>query len=418
VPNRNITFQPTDWYRWKDLSPRLGLAYDIFGNGRTAFKATLSKYSLAVDPTTGNPYFNLANFVTRSWSDIDRDYVPDCDLLNPLLNDECGPISDLRFGGLLPSTTTDPDTLVGWGKRPGDWEFSASVQHQLATRVGLNVGYFRRSYYNFTVVQNRAVAPTDYSPFSIKAPLDPRLPDGGGYAVGGLYDLNQDKVGRVDNFVTFADNLGGQSETFNGFDVTVNARPKDRVLLQGGISTGATTTDNCAIVSQYLNTVSPYGAIPSNANPIGSVQSIDMCHLESGFLTQVKLLGTYGIPKIDVDIAATLQSLPGPTIAANYVASNADVQPSLGRELSGGAANTTVNIVEPGTLYGDRITTLDLRFAKLLRFGRSRATVNLDLNNAFNSSAVLSLNSSFARWQVPLSILNARLIKISAQFDF
>jgi len=418
VPNRNITFEPTDWYQWKDLSPRLGVAYDLFGDGRTAVKASLSKYSLAVDPTTGNPYFNLANFVTRSWNDANADYSPDCDLLNPLLNGECGTISDLRFGGLRPSTTTDPDTLSGWGKRPGDWQVSTSVQHQLRTGVGVEVGYFRRSLFNFTVVQNRALSASDYGPFSVTAPVDSRLPGGGGYVIGGLHDLNPNKVGQVDNFVTFADNLGGQQETYNGVDVTINARPRAGVLLQGGLSAGQTTTDNCAIVKQYVNAVSPYGSIPSNSNPIGAVQSLDMCHLSSGFRTQLKFLGTYSVPKVDMNVAATYQGLPGPTIAANFVASNAEVQPSLGRPLSGNAANTTVNIVEPGTLYGDRINTLDLRLAKLFRFNGTRTTVNFDINNLFNSADVLSVNSAFARWQVPLAILNARLYKLSVQFDF
>jgi hypothetical protein len=143
-----------------------------------------------------------------------------------------------------------------------------------------------------------------------------------------------------------------------------------------------------------------------------------MCHLESGFLTQVKLLGTYAIPKVGVDVAATFQSLPGPTIAANYVATNAELQPSLGRPLSGGAQNATINIVTPGTLYGDRINSLDLRFSKLLRFQQTRTAVNFDLYNAFNGSDVLMLNNSYARWQVPLGILNARLFKMSVQFDF
>jgi hypothetical protein len=419
VPNRNITFQPTDWYQWKDISPRVGMAYDLFGNGRTAVKVSLGKYVLAVDPTLGNPYFNLANVVTRSWSDANGNYTPDCNLLNPQQQDLrasggdfCGTISDLRFGGLLPSTTTDPATLAGWGKRPGNWEFSTNVQHELAPRVGLNVGFFRRWFYNFTVIQNLAVGAADYDPFNIVAPSDARLPGGGHYTVGGLYDLNPSKVGQVSNLVTFADNLGGQIEHFNGVDASVNLRPRSGIMLQGGLSTGRTSTDACGIVTQYRN------AVTVTTSTIGTVQSTDMCHLQTPFLTQVKLLGTYSVPKVGVDVAATLQSLPGPVIAANFTATNAQVQPSLGRPLSGNAANTTVNIVAPGTLYGDRINTLDLRFAKPFKFSQLRATLNFDLYNAFNSSSVLSLNSAFARWQVPLSILNARLFKISVQLDF
>jgi hypothetical protein len=410
VPNRNITFTPTDWYQWKDLSPRLALVYDVFGSGRTALKTSIGKYVLAVDPTLGNPYFNLANVVTRSWNDGNRDYAPQCDLLNPMLNGECGTISDLRFGGLVPSTTTDPDTLSGWSKRPGNWEFSVSAQHELLPRVGLNFGYFHRWFTNFTVTQNRAVTPTDYDPFSIAAPPDPRLPEGGGYTVGGLYDLNPSKVGQVDNFVTFADNLGGQTEHFDAFDFSVNVRPRPRLVLQGGFSTGRTSTETCGIVSQYRNSVTV-------ASSIGAVQSVDMCRLQTPFLTQVKFLGTYGIPKIDVDVAATFQSLPGPLIAANYVASNAEVLPSLGRPLSGGAANVTVNVVTPGDMYGERANSLDLRFSKALRFSQLRTAVNFDLYNLFNSNAVLTMNNAYARWQVPLSILNARLFKISVQLD-
>jgi carboxypeptidase family protein len=418
VPNRNITFQATDWYQWKDLSPRLGVAYDVFNNGKTAIKATVGKYVLAVDPTLGNPYFNLANVVTRSWTDANSNFTPDCSLLDPGAQDLrssggdfCGAISDSRFGGLLPSTTTDPDTLSGWSKRPGNWEFSTSLQHELLPRVGLNLGYFHRWFTNFTVTQNRALTRADYSPFSIVAPADPRLPGGGGFTVGGLYDLNPNRVGQVDNFVTFADNFGGQAERFDAVDFSVNLRPRQGLLLQGGFSTGRTTSDTCAIVSQYLNSITV-------TNSIGAVQSVDMCQLQTPFLTQVKLLGTYRVPKVDVDMAATLQSLPGPLIVANYTALNAQVQNSLGRPLSGGAANTTANIVAPGTLYGDRINSLDLRFAKFFRFGQYRSGVNFDLYNIFNSSAVLTLNGAFARWQVPLSILNARLFKISVQFDF
>jgi hypothetical protein len=73
-------------------------------------------------------------------------------------------------------------------------------------------------------------------------------------------------------------------------------------------------------------------------------------------------------------------------VVATYNAPNAVVLPSLGRALSGGATNVQVNLVTPnasGTLYGDRVNQLDLRVGKVLRFGRARTAVNLDLYNVF-----------------------------------
>jgi hypothetical protein len=121
---------------------------------------------------------------------------------------------------------------------------------------------------------------------------------------------------------------------------------------------------------------------------------------------------------VDVLFSSTFQSLPGPQVTANYVVANAAIQPVLGRALSGGAANATINIVEPGTMYGQRLNQLDLRFAKVLRFGRTRTSVNFDLYNSLNANAITSQNNNYAGWQVPLSILDARLFKISVQFDF
>ena len=294
VPNRNITFAATDWYQWKNISPRLGAAYDLFGNGRTAIKGSASRFTLAVDPTTGNPYFNLANFVTRSWSDADRDYLPDCNLLDPQTNGECGTISDLRFGGLLPSTTTDPDTLQGWGKRPGNWQFSASASStNWLPRVGIDVAYFRRSFFNFMVVQNRAVLPSDY-PLQHHGAEGPTAARGRRLCRGRAVRPEPEQGGAVDNFVTFADNLGGQSESLQRHGLHDQRAPARRRPAAGRRQHGPFSDRQLQHRPAVRNSVTAYTAIPSNTNPIGAVQSIDMCHLSTGFLTQVKLLGTYG----------------------------------------------------------------------------------------------------------------------------
>jgi hypothetical protein len=140
-----------------------------------------------------------------------------------------------------------------------------------------------------------------------------------------------------------------------------------------------------------------------------------------GVLTQLRGFSSYAIPKIDVQLAATFQSKPGPMLAANYAAPNAVVAPSLGRNLSGNAANVTVNLIEPGTMYGDRINELDVRVAKSLRYRRLRTLVALDIYNALNSSVVLSYNPAFVpggTWLQPLTIMTPRLIKITAEVDF
>jgi hypothetical protein len=214
----------------------------------------------------------------------------------------------------------------------------------------------------------------------------------------------------VDNYVTFADDFGGQYEHWNGVDINVNARVRGGALLRGGMSTGRTTTDTCNIVRS-----NPDVAVTTT---IGTVQSVDMCQVQTPFLTQVKFLGTYPVPKIGVDFAATFQSIPGPLIQSNFIATNAMVQPSLGRPLSGGAANTTVNIVQPGTLYGERLNQLDLRFTKNFRFGRERVRISLDIYNAFNGNYVRTVNANYASWLTPTGILDPRLFKLSGQFDF
>lgn len=417
VPTRDITFPHKDAQAWHDISPRLGFAYDLFGNARTAVKASVGRYVLASAATAGvSPSGAVANATNRSWNDSDFDFVPDCDLLNLQANGECGRVSNLLFGQqLTPTIAWDDAILRGWGVRPYNWEFSTSVQHELVSRVALEVGYFRRIFGNFRVTDNRATTAADYDEFSITAPVDPRLPNGGGHTIGGLFDLNPDKVGLVDNFVTAASNFGKQREHWNGVDVTVSARPPG-VLLQGGVSTGRSSYDACEIRAK-LPEFSWTPDDTSQGVPYTN-QFNPNCKVTEKFLTQVKFLGTYLIPRIDVQFASAFQSVAGWPIAAIYNAPNSVVQPSLGRPLSGGAANATINLLQPASTYNDRANQLDLRVSKIFRFGTRRATVNLDVYNSLNANPVLLQNNSYQVWLRPQKIMDPRLVKISGQLDF
>ena len=163
----------------------------------------------------------------------------------------------------MPSTSYDPAVLSGWGKRAYNWEFSAGVQRELSNRVGLDVSYFRRIYGNFMVTDNRAVAAADYNGFRSRRRSTRDCPAAAATPLNGLFDLNPSKVGQVNNYVTFANNYGKQIEHWNGVDVTVNARPRPGILLQGGVSTGRTSTDNCAIRAARAGSERAAASIPS-----------------------------------------------------------------------------------------------------------------------------------------------------------
>ena len=145
------------------------------------------------------------------------------------------------------------------------------------------------------------------------------------------------------------------------------------------------------------------------------------CHVAYGWLTQFRGLATYTIPRIDVQVSGVMQSKPGPLLAANYAVPAAQITQALGRPQAGGGANLTINLVEPGSMYGNRVNQLDFRVAKLLRFGRTRTMVGIDLFNALNSGAILSYNNAFVpggTWLQPITILTGRMAKFSAEFTF
>jgi hypothetical protein len=427
VPSRNFSIPGQDFYNLKDLSPRVGLVYDVFGNGKTAIRGSANRYATGFSTAywDGNPASPLAglvpntllNLVTRSWFDTNRNFAPDCDLASPAANGECG-AAPASFGQPVLSTTIDPETLTGWGNRPYNWEFTAGVQQELLPRVSVDVAYIRRVQGNLLVTDNRALAPSDYDRFSVTLPQDPRLP-GAGTVVADLYDLNPSKtVGGIpqDNYRTFADRYGKQQQHWNGVDVNVNARPGN-LLIAGGFSTGRAFTDNCDVVTKLDNP----GAIDLLAfptTPTGSIQPASYCRSHNKFLTQVKGFAAYTIPRIDVQVAGTLQSIPGPEITAFRNYTNTEISPSLGRNLSAGAVTANINIVERGRSYGERLNQVDFRVGKVLRFGRSRTTVNFDLFNAFNRDTVLAESNLYGNWRDAQVIVQGRIAKVSAQFDF
>jgi hypothetical protein len=430
VPERNFA-AVENAPNWKDINPRIGVSYDLFGNGRTAIKATVGRYisggSLA---TNVNPVNTSVNSATRTWTDSNVNFVPDCDWNNPATNGECGPLSNLNFGKVNPTATRfDKEVLEGWGVRPYNWSVSAGVQHQIADGASIDVGYFRRWYGNFSVVDNQLVGPEDYDPFCITAPRnDSRLPNAG-EQICGYYDLKPGKVGQSQNLVRLAKHYGEQTEIYNGVDASMTWRISGLTLF-AGLSTGRVTTSQCFVVDApvvYLGVVSP--ATPTATNPQSPMSS---CNVVPPFLTQYKAYGVYQLPW-GVSLSGTYQAVPQPatggaltSITADYVATNAEIRPSLGRDLAAGVNGTaTLELLKPFSLLGGHTKQLDLRIGKSLpSSGRMRTRLSLDIYNVLNSNdwqtitTRLSSNAAANRWQRPTLILQARYIQVGTQIDF
>ena len=416
VPEQHVPATPNGWLPerryarvnnvplWKDLNPRIGGAYDLFGTGRTALKGSIGRYvgkSVVEIANANNPIVAAVNQVSRAWTDTNGNYIPDCDLANRALNGECGPLQNQNFGQVNATTRYADSVLKGFGVRPYNWDLSAEVQHQIGRAMSVTAGYYRNWYGNFRVTDNLAVTPADFNTYCVTAPTDSRLSSGGGYQVCGLYDVVPTKFGLVNNLVRRASEFGTQTQVSNYVTFAVDARFASGARFGGGIDTGRTVTDNCFAVDSPQQKLNCHVSPPFSGN------------------TQIKLNGSHPLPR-DFFVSAIYQNVSGPAYTADWAAATASIAPSLGRDLAGGSRTATVPLIAPQTKFEHRTTRLDLRVAKNVRLGqRLRVQGNVDLYNALNSGSVLAVTNAFgSRWLVPTLVLEPRILQFSAQVNF
>jgi hypothetical protein len=425
VPERR--FAPVDDVpHYRNLSPRLGVAYDVFGTGRTALKASIGHYPDRVITAEGNPVTNLTRNTSRNWNDANRNFNPDCDLLNPAANGECGAWSNLNFGKSQAETLFADDARTGFNSQLHNWQGAVSLQHELRPGLGVNVGYYRTWYGGFTVTENMAVTAADFDTFCVTAPVDSRLPNSG-QQVCGFYDIKPAAFGLVRNQVTQASNFGKQTQIYNGVDATINMRFATEGLLSGGLSVGRSVSDTCYLSDQPSITPT---ALPNSVGlPAASTISTDpaFCNNTPPWSqgTQVKFMAVYPLPW-GIQTSAIYQNSAGVPITATYTATNAQIAPSLGRNLGScrGAAtcngNLAVELLPYNSEFEPRLQQIDLRFSRLFRLvGNSRLRAGLDIYNVLNASNVLSMNTTYGSgWQDVRQILGGRLMRVGAQFDF
>ena len=498
------TIPERDGVKYNDITPRWGMAWDIFGTGKTSLKYNGGKYldqaNIGGIYSTANPARRTVNSLQRNWLDSDVDRVVDCDVMNFQPNGECttftGFTDTARFGrdpfGVAPVNlattqcgrqgTDEPgipaairaycDTyggnlLTGWGVRGNEWQHGIGIQHEILPRLSGEVTWNRRSYHNLTStdtlnigcdrfngVQDVTTCQENYLNyisttddfFTVVAPLDPRLPGGGGYRILGLNTAKVTAPTGQPQAVTIDPN---RERVYHGVDTNFVWRGPRGIRINGGTSTGRTKQDTCYAELDNPNVVGREGQEYASG-----------CRSFVPWTTRVTGTAAYVIPWVDVLVSSVFTSLPGANRSANLTYNKNDVtwnpesasratRPCTGNAAPAGngcfgstAATQTqnVNLLLPAEFIGERTTTFDVKFAKNIRFANKRATIGVDIYNFTNSDALTGYNNTYTatrladgtwvtdnpattavevnNWGNPSSIISPRFARLSFQFSF
>jgi hypothetical protein len=434
-----ITFDKTySVHTYNDITPRFGFAYDVFGTGKTAIKFNVGHYLVSATNdgrfTTNNPANRVVSAVDRNWTDTNGDKVVDCDLLNFSAQngvDSCAALTgnSLNFGQFgNATTTTNPALLTGWGVRPNDWQWGLTVQQQVIPRVSAEIGYSHRWFKGVQVTDNVNRDPSQYDKYTVTAPTDSRLAGGGGYPIDIYVPTAAAAKVAAQNYVTFETDFGPErTNHYDGVDVTLNARLKQGLTLQAGTTTGRSVVDTCA-TSTKIDSPDPRN-----------------CRSNNPFQTTLRGLASYTIPKVDVLVSATLRSQPvvGRSASMNLPntclgwdfptqtgCSQQTVLGLLGRLPSGSSSTGTTGIGltdnEHQIWDTSRRTQIDMRFAKIVRLGRTRTDIGVDLSNLLNTNYATSWDNTYqivdqttgGTWNNPTAVYTPRFVRLNFTVNF
>ena len=374
VPARHFDKIP-NLPNWTDWTPRFSAAYDLFANGQTALKASVSKYLVGESVSfTGNYNPMQGETDQRTWRDPNGDDIAQ--------DDEIGPPNDLLFGT---GQTRRPDPDI---KRPFNMEYTVGVQHALLPRVSVGAGYYKRRYHNMITSDNLLVGPEDYSAVMITSPLNgEQIP---------VYNLSRAKQGAVD---TIDRNSDINTRKYQGIEFTLNAR-LGRGTVFGGMTTGKLAEVNCDV------------------DDPNRLRFCDQTPTKP-YLTQFKLAWAYPLP-YGVNFAGTLQSYPDAGVdnqGNNHLTINYNVNRTLIPELT--QTQVVVPLIAPGDKYLPRLTKVDFRVGKTIRIDRFQWQLNLDIFNALNSNALMQVFQTFGpALDRPDEILQGRLYRFTLNMNF
>ena len=368
VPARDFPAQE-GIVNWNTVSPRIGVSWDVFGDGRTAIKGGASRYDRLEGVTLAQP-LNLRNiaFQTCPWADANNDLVA-----------QTGEIAMSRCTGSLQPTLGNVDPGL---KRPHQWEYTAMIQRQIGGNTSVSLGYYGRRFTDLYTTLNAAVPSSAYSPVTVTNPLT-NAP---------MTVYNQDPATRTlsRNVLTTIPDL---LQTYNGVEVQLNTRRHNATMF-GGLTIGRDFGDQD---SGDLN--NPNNLINNN----GSVGFDSTYQIRGGF--------SYRLPA-DLQLSGSVREATGLPQTRILVVTTSIV-PGLTQVIQ------NVQTAPRGDFRYPWQNLVDLRLTKSFRTGATRFEPTIDVFNIFNNHAVTSANttigSSLGR---PSAIVMGRLLRLGGRVTF
>lgn len=376
---------------FKNWVPRIGAAYDIFGNGRTGIKGSVGRY-MQQDATTFPQTYNPMATATAnlSWTDSNRDNIAQGEMGCVYLTAGC----EINFAQ-LPTTfgarrNRNPDAAL---KRPYQVVYNAGLTQEIRPGMGFSVNYYRREFRDITFTTNLGNPVSNFTPYNITNPLD-----GTTLTVYNASPATFNLVNELDT--TSANN----SSVYNGFDLLFNLRLSNGAVINGGSNTGRTITRTCDVVDPNYSSAASAG-----------LRFCDQSDFGMPWLTQFKFSGTYPLP-YGFRASAVYQNSPGDMIQKTYVMSAAVFRTQTGVPLTQASVNMRLN--QPGTEYLDRVNQLDLTLSKSFPYRQVRISPEISLFNMLNNNPVLSQSTAYPNIGTPLRVLDGRLLRFQVQIRF
>jgi hypothetical protein len=426
---------------WNDINPRLGAAIDLFGNGRTALKFAAGRYNqLSRSDFTGrfHPFNSSINSASRTWTDSNGNYIPDCDLqnfsaqdLSATGGDICGGISNVNFGKFNPQAVIFDDSAV-LHNRDFLWDVNVDLQHEIVHGLSVDVGYNHNWDGSFTVTENTLTNPSSYDEFCITVPNDPRLPTAGQQQCG-YYDINPTlfaqgtlRVTNAKEFVGKNGNTKLPQRYWDGVWVSVSGRLPRNIALGGGVDIGRQVDDHCFTVDipNQPNDVTGSGGTTFSWNTLNTTGP-GFCRVVTAWANNLDFRLNGSIPiKGGFNGSFIFRNTPGATENATMTVTAANITFKNGRASSTLTAPQVVNLITPNSLFGDRFSQLDLSVNRSFNIGWGRLRLAFDLYNALNGNSIqnvtttVSPNAATNQWLRPTTFLDPRLARVTANLQF